>query len=84
MRRPWRAGGEDEESQGHRGNFFEARYSATLRAWFQKHLGVEVQAWGGAAFTWTSLSFLFLPSAMRLQGGPLLARVGSVERKRVG
>jgi predicted enzyme related to lactoylglutathione lyase len=23
-----------------------------LRAWYQKHLGIDVLPWGGAAFTW--------------------------------
>ena len=35
------------------GIFFQARDPAALRAWYQKHLGVGVQDWGGAAFTWT-------------------------------
>ncbi len=35
------------------GIFFHARDPATLRAWYQKHLGIDVQEWGGAAFTWT-------------------------------
>ena len=24
-----------------------------LRAWYKKHLGIDVQEWGGTAFTWT-------------------------------
>ncbi len=35
------------------GIFFHARDPAALRAWYQSHLGIDVQAWGGAAFTWT-------------------------------
>ncbi|MGY4827278.1 VOC family protein [Sphaerotilaceae bacterium SBD11-9] len=35
------------------GIFFKARDPAALRAWYQQHLGIDVQAWGGAAFTWT-------------------------------
>jgi predicted enzyme related to lactoylglutathione lyase len=35
------------------GIFFNARDAAALRAWYQKHLGIDVQEWGGAAFTWT-------------------------------
>jgi predicted enzyme related to lactoylglutathione lyase len=35
------------------GIFFKARDPASLRAWYQRHLGIDVQAWGGAAFTWT-------------------------------
>lgn len=34
------------------GIFFQARDPVALRAWYQQHLGIEVQAWGGAAFTW--------------------------------
>jgi predicted enzyme related to lactoylglutathione lyase len=35
------------------GIFFHARDPAALRAWYQRHLGIAVQAWGGAAFAWT-------------------------------
>lgn len=35
------------------GIFFQARDPAALRAWYQTHLGIDVQDWGGAAFTWT-------------------------------
>ena len=24
-----------------------------LQAWYKRHLGIDVQVWGGAAFTWT-------------------------------
>ncbi len=34
------------------GIFFKAKDPATLRAWYQKHLGIDVQPWGGAAFSW--------------------------------
>jgi len=34
------------------GIFFHARDPAALRAWYQRHLGIDVQAWGGAAFAW--------------------------------
>jgi len=34
------------------GIFFHAKDPATLRAWYKKHLGIDVQSWGGAAFTW--------------------------------
>lgn len=33
------------------GIFFHAKDPAALRGWYQKHLGVDVQPWGGAAFT---------------------------------
>jgi len=35
------------------GIFFKARDPKMLRAWYQKHLGIDVQDWGGTAFTWT-------------------------------
>lgn len=35
------------------GIFFHARDPVALRAWYQRHLGIDVQVWGGAAFAWT-------------------------------
>lgn len=35
------------------GIFFKAKDPVTLRAWYGKHLGINVQEWGGTAFTWT-------------------------------
>jgi predicted enzyme related to lactoylglutathione lyase len=35
------------------GVFFSAKDPTTLRAWYKKHLGIDVQSWGGAAFPWT-------------------------------
>lgn len=35
------------------GIFMTARDPVALRAWYQRHLGIDVQPWGGAAFTWT-------------------------------
>ena len=35
------------------GIFFHAKDPVALRAWYQKHLGIDVQEWGGTAFTWT-------------------------------
>ncbi|MBU6438308.1 MAG: VOC family protein [Betaproteobacteria bacterium] len=34
------------------GIFFTAKDPVALRAWYQRHLGIDVQAWGGAAFSW--------------------------------
>lgn len=31
------------------GIFFQARDPALLRAWYARHLGIDVQPWGGAA-----------------------------------
>ncbi len=35
------------------GIFFKAKDPVALRAWYKDHLGIDVQDWGGAAFTWT-------------------------------
>ena len=35
------------------GIFFKANDPVALRAWYQTHLGIDVQPWGGAAMTWT-------------------------------
>jgi predicted enzyme related to lactoylglutathione lyase len=35
------------------GIFFKAKDAPALRAWYKQHLGIDVQDWGGAAFTWT-------------------------------
>jgi predicted enzyme related to lactoylglutathione lyase len=34
------------------GIFIKAKDPAKLRAWYKKHLGIDVQAWGGTAFRW--------------------------------
>ena len=34
------------------GIFFKARDPAALRAWYQRHLGIDVQTWGGTSFEW--------------------------------
>jgi len=35
------------------GIFFKAKDAKALHAWYKKHLGIDVQSWGGAAFKWT-------------------------------
>jgi predicted enzyme related to lactoylglutathione lyase len=35
------------------GIFFTAKDAPALQAWYKQHLGIDVQPWGGAAFTWT-------------------------------
>lgn len=35
------------------GIFFKAKDPKALQAWYQRHLGIDVQPWGGAAFDWT-------------------------------
>src|SRR5215213_10176266 len=34
------------------GIFFKANDAPALQAWYKRHLGIDVQDWGGAAFTW--------------------------------
>ena len=38
------------------GIFFQAKNPPALRAWYKTHLGIDVQPWGGAAFTWADAS----------------------------
>jgi predicted enzyme related to lactoylglutathione lyase len=35
------------------GIFFKAKDPKALQAWYKRHLGIDVQPWGGAAFEWT-------------------------------
>ena len=35
------------------GIFFKAKDATALQAWYKLHLGIDVQAWGGAAFSWS-------------------------------
>ena len=34
------------------GVFFKARDPAAMQEWYKKHLGIDVQDWGGTAFQW--------------------------------
>ena len=34
------------------GIFFKAKDAPALQAWYQRHLGIDVQTWGGTAFSW--------------------------------
>ena len=47
------AGGSHEESHGYRWNLLQGQDPDALRKWYQRHLGIDVQNWGGAAFRWT-------------------------------
>ena len=38
------------------GIFFKAKDPEALRAWYQRHLGIDLTEWGGAVFTWTDES----------------------------
>ena len=35
------------------GIFFQAKDPVALRDWYRRHLGIDVQEWGGAAFSWS-------------------------------
>ena len=35
------------------GIFFKAKDAPALQAWYKRHLGIDVQTWGGAKFDWT-------------------------------
>ena len=35
------------------GVFFKAKDAPTLQAWYKRHLGIDVQTWGGTTFPWT-------------------------------
>ena len=35
------------------GIFFKAKDAPALRAWYKRHLEIDVQDWGGTAFMWT-------------------------------
>ncbi|MEO8541444.1 MAG: VOC family protein [bacterium] len=34
------------------GIFFKAKDPPALQAWYQRHLGIDVQDWGGTSFSW--------------------------------
>ena len=34
------------------GIFFKAKDAPALQAWYKRHLGIDVQDWGGATFSW--------------------------------
>ena len=35
------------------GIFFKAKNPSALHEWYKRHLGIDVQEWGGTAFRWT-------------------------------
>jgi predicted enzyme related to lactoylglutathione lyase len=35
------------------GIFFQSPNPIVLREWYKQHLGIDVQDWGGTAFSWT-------------------------------
>ncbi|MFT7680385.1 MAG: putative enzyme related to lactoylglutathione lyase [Planctomycetota bacterium] len=36
------------------GIFIKAKDAPALQAWYGRHLGIDVQAWGGTAFSWAN------------------------------
>lgn len=56
------------------GIFMKAKHPKALCAWYKKHLGIDVQDWGGTAFTWTD-------SAGNPTKGTTVWSVGSAEGK---
>ncbi len=44
-----------ERVRGIGGVFFKAKDPAALARWYSDHLGVELEAWGGARFAWKEL-----------------------------
>src|SRR5665213_2233425 len=50
---PRDTGGSMKRVTGIGGIFFKANDAPALQAWYKRHLGIDVQAWGGAAFDWT-------------------------------
>ena len=52
------------------GIFFKAKDAPALHAWYKNHLGIDVQAWGGAAFSWAD-------SDGKPTGGTTIWSVGS-------
>ena len=36
------------------GIFFKAKDPKAMQAWYKRHLGIDVQAWGGAVFRWAA------------------------------
>jgi predicted enzyme related to lactoylglutathione lyase len=54
------------------GIFFKAKDPAALRAWYRKHLGIDVQEWGGTAFRWTD-------DSGKPTGGTTIWSIGAAE-----
>ena len=54
------------------GIFFKARDPAAMWSWYKTHLGMDVQSWGGAAFSWAD-------GDGKPVGGMTIWSVGSLE-----
>jgi predicted enzyme related to lactoylglutathione lyase len=56
------------------GIFFYAKDPDALRAWYARHLGIDVQPWGGAAFDWSD-------GAGKPAGGTTAWLIGAADSK---
>jgi predicted enzyme related to lactoylglutathione lyase len=54
------------------GIFFTARDPKAMHEWYRRHLGIDVQEWGGAAFLWQD-------SEGRPTGGTTIWSIGGAE-----
>lgn len=54
------------------GIFFKARDPKAMQAWYKRHLGIDVQDWGGAAFRW-------IDAQGQPVGGTTIWSIGSAE-----
>ncbi len=54
------------------GIFFKAKDAPALHAWYKQHLGIDVQTWGGTAFSWSD-------SEGKPVGGSTIWSIGSNE-----
>ncbi|GAA6141877.1 VOC family protein [Hydrogenophaga sp. 5NK40-0174] len=54
------------------GVFIQAKDPQALQAWYKRHLGIDVQAWGGTAFSWAD-------EVGQPIGGSTIWSVGAVE-----
>jgi predicted enzyme related to lactoylglutathione lyase len=59
------------------GVFFKAKDAGALRAWYQEHLGIDVQPWGGTAFSWAD-------DAQRAEGCQVLEKTDDSEYGKFG
>jgi hypothetical protein len=55
------------------GIFRKAKDAPALQAWYKRHLAIDVQEWGGTAFTWADSSRELRTAAAQLRGDVLLA-----------
>jgi predicted enzyme related to lactoylglutathione lyase len=58
---PWTGPSDREEAvtprvTGIGGVFFKAADAKSLRDWYRRHLGIEIEDWGGAVFRWSDPS----------------------------